>query len=1368
MKQKLLLAAVTLFAAVFSGGGKAFADTSILKSEDGWTKLTALPDNLSDYYFTIVDNSQDLMLTLSRGLNGNQGTDYNALFYGTSADPLVDKSKLFSFEKDGDNIIITNVEYNGYFLQTENNSPWNYRTHDNGGGGKSWGHVKFTYTDSYWTIQNAKIVADNGNYLGMWQNASPANGKDLALNKGADAKGTFQVYAILRTTVNSYYAALHAGSTLGATPSNPVDMTGLIVNPNARFWKDSKPFGWTTAGTQNINNGAGYDGFPGVFEYSDWNAGSWTGSLKQTISVPNGKYQLKAAFMAATGVTVHLTANGGTSTNLEPIGDNGGNINADGTETTMGSGQRGFKYLTLETTVTTGSLELGTYAEASNEHLWVNADNFTLTYLDPCISVVANEMAVTGGEMAADQWYKFTITVDGDYNFTPYANIMISDNGDQLLSTSTGDALTSTKNLTAGTYYVKSTTAQTLTIAPQSLTYNVGEVTATSLADNTYLQSLTSVTFTLGDAATSDGTATLEIQGTPKAKLNDGTSDVAEGTLSLNAETHVVTATFEYALVAGTTYTITLPAGAIAWDKNTTNKNSEKVITFNTPALFDNTYFIATTDETQYISRGGNSNTEAVLDEFGIAANFTTDANNVTTITFVDNNKHLAGGSQSVYNDKTAAELEAEEAGKGERAYWTIAAVSGGYTIFSNKWSKYIGKGVGAESPNYPTVATYADAAYIWKLETPADHATKMGTYKDANAAAVATAANEAGITAVAGKTTVEQLKAVIEGAGWVAKNIAVPNAITTVQEKYQYADSETPISQNLTGLENGIYKVKLSVFKRIADNATTYALYQAKKDNPTAYLFAGNMKAQVPSVMSEYKATAYSSQNYEATSGKNYPNGTVSAGLAFDAGLYTLEVFAYVSDGTLNIGLKNPAKYANANWLCYRDLEVTLYKEFTGDYTGLVSAINTAEATYTIGFENDEYAPYNNVAALTALANAKSMNTSRDALSQTEIDNLTNTLTSATWTANDGDVDAVYNGNFATVTEGANYPKGWTRTNGWGQMQSGVSGEYATAYYNQPGSLKYGATGAYTMPLAANTCYKLTFAYRSHEDNSNNKVTVSVLNGTDGLAATSFPGNGSKSEWKKVTKYFFTGEAGNYVLTLANDGNTWMTGVSITKASSITIDENDTYDNTLAGTVDVNLNRTIKAGLNSVVLPFDMDQTEVEAAFGSGSKVYVVSAYNDKTSTMTFTTQTDGIKANVPCILEATAANNVFELSNRTLMTDTPTASYGNLSFIGSYAATTTIEASENNYVLSGGQLYYVDTDGGVTMKGTRAYFQVAGSANSRDLSFVIDDGEATEIAEIDEEPVEDGVIYNLAGQVVGPDYKGIAIINGKKVLLK
>lgn len=762
-----------------------------------------------------------------------------------------------------------------------------------------------------------------------------------------------------------------------ATNANPVNVTLFVKSARpawgtSRFWPYTN---WTNGNSENADDRHS-GGSAAVMGY-------WGGSGKdiyQEITVPKGKYKVRCLGYARAGdwsnnycwehkdgqnSEVYISSGNNSDSHVLPSIFEGAQTSALGAEDkqskySLDGGVDKYipnapsaaaiyfsnqKYTTWAeaTTTVNGTVRIGV-RNPSSQWEWVEVSQFELLYLEPVVSVNAINLPVNG-VIVADQWYKYSVASTGTYNIAAgtAANIILTTNGDQLVSTATGSAITTgdAVNLTEGdVLYYKSTTANTLTIEANTKTYTVGDVTATSITGTPYLQSMpTTVTFTLGNAETNDGTAALALQETPVAKLNDGSSDVADGALSI--DNNVITATYtSVTLDPAKTYTITLPANAVAWDKNTENKNTAKAITFKTPAVFDGTFFIATTDGTQFISRGGDSNTEAILDEFGIAATFTTDVDNVTTITFVDNNKHLAGGSQSVYNDKTRAELEGEEAGKGARANWTITVNADGYNIYSNKWSKYIGKGEGAES-HYATVATYTDATpYKWLLVAPAAHAATMATYKDANAAAVASAA---GLSA----TTVAALKAVIEGAGWVSNDIAVANAYNDkVYEKYQFADSETPISENLTGLENGIYKVKLSVFKRIAGNDATYDLYQKNQDSPTAYLFAGGNKAQVPSVMSEYSTEAYTggwASNF-AFEGKNYPNNTDNAAQAFDAGRYTLEVFAYVSDGTLNIGLKNPAKYTNYNWLCYRDLKVTRHYQPSSES---VTVTDAGYATY-------------------------------------------------------------------------------------------------------------------------------------------------------------------------------------------------------------------------------------------------------------------------------------------------------------------------------------------------------------------------------------------------------------------------------------
>ena len=229
--------------------------------------------------------------------------------------------------------------------------------------------------------------------------------------------------------------------------------------------------------------------------------------------------------------------------------------------------------------------------------------------------------------------------------------------------------------------------------------------------------------------------------------------------------------------------------------------------------------------------------------------------------------------------------------------------------------------------------------------------------------------------------------------------------------------------------------------------------------------------------------------------------------------------------------------------------------------------------------------------------------------------------------------------------------------------------------------------------------------------------------------------------------------------------------------AIEVEMDEDvpQTFDKNLEN-ANVTLKRTIKEGLNSVVLPFSMTQAEVEEYFGEGSVVYVVDAFDDETSTVLFEEVDDiqandpCIQANVPCILKATKAGTSYEINGRHIYAAEPVVSDGKLRFIGSYE-NVTIPSNEGNYILYNGELLAVDSDNPedvVTMKGYRAYFKVVDNAGSRVLSIQLEDEKPTDIAEIDNEQVEDGVIYNLEGQVVGADYKGIAIINGKKVLLK
>ena len=238
---------------------------------------------------------------------------------------------------------------------------------------------------------------------------------------------------------------------------------------------------------------------------------------------------------------------------------------------------------------------------------------------------------------------------------------------------------------------------------------------------------------------------------------------------------------------------------------------------------------------------------------------------------------------------------------------------------------------------------------------------------------------------------------------------------------------------------------------------------------------------------------------------------------------------------------------------------------------------------------------------------------------------------------------------------------------------------------------------------------------------------------------------------------------------TVAGNGNTWM-GIGYVELykvapKSFEIAETANYDASTEGAGDVKVTRTIKAGYNTLVLPFSLTQEEVETAFGAGSKVYEISKYENEN--ITFAVRS-GIVANEPVILYATAAGTEYTFPGRTVVaTSAPVKTVDEVKFVGNYETGYAVAKDVNNYILSDGKFYLVTTD--VTLKTTRAFITVPASAPvAARLNITFEDGDATAIDQIATETTTVKGIYNLQGQQLGGLQRGINIVNGKKVLVK
>ncbi len=906
----------------------------------------------------------------------------------------------------------------------------------------------------------------------------------------------------------------------------------------------------------------------------------------------------------------------------------------------------------------------------------------------------------------------------------------------------------------------------------------IGEGTP-SLANGSYTQQNT-LDISFNEAVISDDYE-LAILDAEKITVNN---KQAQATIKGNK----LTVTLADLLSTGTEYVVTLAAGAVGYSAQ--NANSEQTFTVKTPELFDGTYYIATNEEQpRYISRGGDSQTEAALDRYGIAAKFTTDAENVTHITFVDNNKNLFGGSQSIYTDKTEADLGNDAA----RARFTIEQGQNGFAIYNPLWNKYIAAGTGAESG--AQAAVYAEEPYYWNLMNAATHAQLTATYKDRNALAVAEAA---GLTNVANAA---QLNEAITANGWMSKNIELANSYSSVTESWQYANAPAIIAeQQLTGLEQGIYKVSLSGFHRMASNDATYELNKQLLDGSTTYLWANDQQLQFPSVMSEGADVAYTegwNPNY-AKDDKNYPNSMGAAGQAFSNGLYTIEVFAYVGeDGKLSLGATAPAKYKNSNWICWRDLKVTYYTEFVGDYSQLEQTVATCEK-YTLGFEANEYAPYQNAEKLIALKQAQALLNSHDATTQTEIDALNTTLSTG-WTANSEEVNAIFWKTDYTAADKAGdgyvHPIGWTNT-GYNTrvMNSELTSDAAmqtigTAVFSKFNTT-YGEKEGYTMPLKASTVYNISFRYCGWGNNPTTNVVLSVDGEEVAVTPTSFrpatnDGNTNAEHWYEYNGYFTTTKAGNYVLALnkVDQGQQQIAWTNLTLkravAEDITIAETEGYT-PAARYGNVTFKRTLVEGWNGLTVPFDMTIDKAKSVFNA-TEVKTFSGIklnDDETVTLCFG-NANSVEAGVPFLIKVSEAGSSYEIGTVMLSDNaaekpvTYTAEgKENIRYTmeGSYAAETDL----TNVVfalIQGNKFFYHNTGKDSSAKAFRAWFvnESTDAETAARLRFDLGDDETTGIKSIANDADSLTATYDLQGRVVKTAAKkGLYIKNGKKMVVK
>ncbi len=220
-----------------------------------------------------------------------------------------------------------------------------------------------------------------------------------------------------------------------------------------------------------------------------------------------------------------------------------------------------------------------------------------------------------------------------------------------------------------------------------------------------------------------------------------------------------------------------------------------------------------------------------------------------------------------------------------------------------------------------------------------------------------------------------------------------------------------------------------------------------------------------------------------------------------------------------------------------------------------------------------------------------------------------------------------------------------------------------------------------------------------------------------------------------------------------------------------LTIDETD--DNTIedARHATVMLARTFSSNAwNTLVLPFGMTAEQVAATFGSDTRLanYIGTTLNtDGTYTLNFETTTT-ITANTPVFVYGAKNVDAEIIEDVNMVAGTPTATPTDaaFAFTGSYKGLT-LEAGD--WFISSDNKFY-RAKGTEAMKATRAIFRpTTPEAAAKGITMVVDD-ETTAISGVTTGNATgaDAPAYNVAGQRVTDNYRGLIIKGGRKYVNK
>lgn len=336
--------------------------------------------------------------------------------------------------------------------------------------------------------------------------------------------------------------------------------------------------------------------------------------------------------------------------------------------------------------------------------------------------------------------------------------------------------------------------------------------------------------------------------------------------------------------------------------------------------------------------------------------------------------------------------------------------------------------------------------------------------------------------------------------------------------------------------------------------------------------------------------------------------------------------------------------------------------------------------------------------------------------------------------------------------------------------------------------------------------------AFMTMEPTQNGKLTAYVMH-TGDFYVTDQSGTVVKSATtgtSDITKYEFNVNAGEAYYLFSNTSNMSFCGASFIPdeaqpSGSVTFFDTEKYTSAenADGYEKVTINRTLTANQwNTLTLPFNMTETEVETIFGQGTQIIILDKTEMAGSTANLTFiyhEIQNIIAGYPYFIKPAKGVTSISVEGKhidisTAQTDIDCGSYTAKGTPGYSTADVESASGTKGYSVNykAGDIFLSDGNGKLYVsqgksygKGYRSYIEKKndGTAAAKSISMEfagVEDGEQSSTTAIECAKIADGIlqttkakgVYNLYGQKVADNTeglpKGVYIANGRKITIK